>query len=74
MATNAVSKTVEGAAIYCRISFDKGGVYATGWLTQNVDVTALAGTSGILSFSAHDVGDSIFDSAILVDRVRVEVQ
>ena len=56
------------------MKFDKGGVYATGWQTATVDVTAMAGTSGMLSFAAHDVGDSIFDSAILIDGVRVDVQ
>ena len=54
------------------MKFDKGGVFKTGWRTQTVDVTALAGTSGALSFAARDVGDSIFDSAILIDRVRIE--
>jgi hypothetical protein len=56
------------------VKFDKGDVYATGWQTQTIDVTALAGTSGVLSFEAHDVGDSIFDSAILIDGVQVTVQ
>lgn len=56
------------------VKFDKGGVYATGWRTASIDVTALAGTSGDLVFAAHDVGDSIFDSAILLDRVRIEVE
>ena len=53
------------------VSFDKGGVYKTGWITQAVDVTALAGTTGVLKFGAEDVGDSIYDSVILVDRVRI---
>ncbi len=56
------------------VDFDKGGVYATGWRTTTVDVTALAGSSGILRFAAHDVGDSIFDSAILIDRVTLTVE
>ena len=53
------------------VSFDKGDVHKTGWVSQAVDVTALAGTSGVLRFGAEDVGDSIYDSVILVDRVRV---
>ena len=53
------------------VSFDKGGVYKTGWITQAVDVTALAGATGVLKFSADDVGDSIYDTVILVDRVRL---
>lgn len=56
------------------VGFDKGGVYATGWREASIDVTALAGTSGNLVFAAHDVGDGIFDSAILLDRVRIEIE
>jgi len=53
------------------VSFDKGDVYKTGWITQAVDVTAFAGVTDVLRFGASDVGDSIYDSVILVDRVRV---
>jgi len=63
-----------GSVTPADVSFDKGGVYSTGWRTQTVDVTAFAGTSGLLSFAAHDVGDSIFDSAILIDHVQLVAQ
>jgi hypothetical protein len=54
------------------IDFDQGDVWTTGWKTQTVDVTAFAGTNGnLLKFAAKDVGDSIYDSAILVDNVRL---
>jgi hypothetical protein len=53
------------------VAFDKGDVYKTGWITQAVDVTAYAGITGDLKFGAKDVGDSIYDSAILVDNVRI---
>jgi len=52
------------------VSFDRGGVYDTGWQSKSIDVTTLAGTSGLLIFSAGDVGDSIYDTAILIDNVR----
>lgn len=55
-----------------QIDFDRGDVWTTGWTTQSVDVTAFAGTSGnVLKFAAKDVGDSVYDSAILVDNVRL---
>jgi hypothetical protein len=60
-----------GSVTPADVKFDKGGVYKTGWRTQTVDLTPFAGTSGMLSFAAHDVGDSIFDSAILIDRVQL---
>jgi hypothetical protein len=53
------------------VAFDKGDVHKTGWITQAVDVTALAGRSDVLRFGANDVGDSIYDSVILIDRVRI---
>jgi hypothetical protein len=53
------------------IEFDKGDVYTTGWYTQAVDVTQFAGGTNTLKFAARDVGDSVFDSAILVDNVRL---
>ena len=56
------------------VRFDKGGVYATGWRRTSVDVTELAGTRGVLRFAAHDVGDSIFDSAILIDGLRLGLE
>ena len=56
------------------VSFDKGGVYNTGWQSKEVDVTSLAGQSGELIFSAGDVGDSIYDTAILIDNVRFDVE
>jgi hypothetical protein len=56
------------------VSFDKGGVYMTGWLTQSIDITALAGTTDVLTFAAGDVGDSIFDTVILVDNARIVVE
>jgi hypothetical protein len=56
------------------VGFDQGGVYMTGWLQQSVDVTALAGTTATLTFAAGDVGDSIFDTVILVDNVKLLVE
>jgi hypothetical protein len=56
------------------VRFDKGDVWASGWHRTTADVTALAGTSGVLAFAAHDVGDSIFDSAILIDRLVLAVE
>jgi hypothetical protein len=61
----------EGGLIPDEVDFDKGDVYRTGWRTQSVDVTALAGTTGTLTFAAGDVGDSIYDTVILVDNARI---
>jgi hypothetical protein len=61
----------EGGLIPDDVDFDKGDVYRTGWRTQSVDITALAGTTATLTFAAGDVGDSIFDTVILVDNARI---
>lgn len=54
-------------------SFDQGGVYATGWRNASLTIPeALKGTSVILGFAVTDVGDSIYDSAVLIDGVELE--
>jgi hypothetical protein len=54
------------------VAFDKGDVYNTGWLTTAADLTQLAGTTALLRFRAGDQGgDSVWDTAILIDNVRV---
>ena len=52
------------------MGFDRGGVYDTGWNTnQEIDVSAYVGKHLRLKFYATDVGDSIYDTAILVDNI-----
>ncbi len=54
------------------VSFDKGGVWYTGWKqNQTIDISAYKGKSVSLKFFATDVGDSIYDTAILIDNVRI---
>ena len=50
--------------------FDQGDVYATGWQTQDVDISSYIGKSVSLQFYSTDVGDSIYDSAILIDNIK----
>jgi hypothetical protein len=56
------------------VVFDQGDVHTTGWLPQTVDMTPFAGTTGVLKFGAEDVGDSIFDTVILVDRLSLTAE
>lgn len=56
------------------VSFDKGGVYMTDWLHSSIDITPLAGSTATLTFGAGDVGDSAWDTVVLVDGVRVATQ
>jgi hypothetical protein len=56
------------------MKFDVGDVWKTGWQPQSIDVTTLAGTTDVLTFAAGDVGDSIYDTVILVDNMRLVVE
>jgi hypothetical protein len=58
------------------VVFDQGGVYSTGWRNASIDISAIAAAAGggtvTVTFRSYDLGDSIFDTAILLDRIRVE--
>jgi hypothetical protein len=49
------------------IVFDQGDVYMTGWRTLELNMKSYQGQLITLVFSASDVGDSIYDTAILLD-------
>jgi hypothetical protein len=53
------------------ISFDRGDVYMTDWQTYTFDITNYRGDIITIVISAGDVGDSIYDTAILLDEVTV---
>jgi hypothetical protein len=54
------------------IVFDRGDVYMTGWQEFSFDITAYRGQVVTVVFSAGDVGDSIFDTAILLDDIIIQ--
>ncbi|MCF8368667.1 MAG: choice-of-anchor L domain-containing protein [Bacteroidales bacterium] len=54
------------------IVFDQGDVYGTGWQFVSFDISAYAGQDVTLVLGAGDVGDSIYDTAILLDNIKVE--
>jgi hypothetical protein len=74
--TNLMHQWVDnlcGSVTPSDVSFDIGGVYDTGWRSVSLSLPAVeAGQSLLISFRAGDVGDSIFDTAILIDNVRLE--
>ncbi len=53
------------------IVFDQGGVYYTGWLFFSYNLWEYIGTNVTLIFRAGDVGDSIYDTAILLDEIEI---
>ncbi len=54
------------------IVFDRGDVYMTGWQTSSFDISSFQGKVVTLYLMAGDVGDSIFDTAILLDDITIK--
>ena len=54
------------------ISFDKGDVYMTNWVTSTFDISGYQGEVVTLILKAGDVGDSIYDTAILLDDISIK--
>jgi hypothetical protein len=54
------------------IDFDQGDVWMTGWRTVSLDISAYAGKGVTLTFKCGDVGDSIYDTAVLIDDIKVQ--
>jgi hypothetical protein len=54
------------------IVFDQGDVYGTGWQFSSFDISAFAGQGVTLVLKSGDVGDSIYDTVILLDDILVD--
>jgi len=54
------------------IVFDKGGIYKTDWQYSSFDISQYQGQTVTLVLEAGDVGDSIYDSAVLLDEISVQ--
>lgn len=53
------------------IVFDKNGVYKTDWQVTSFDISEFQGQTVTLKLEAGDVGDSIYDSAVLLDEITI---
>lgn len=62
--------SLAGSVSGADVGFDRGGVYKTGWRLENLDLTPYAGKTIILRFYCYDVGDSIYDTAVLLDDIK----
>ncbi len=64
---------IAGDLIYVspEISFDRGDVYMTGWQSASLDISSYQGQCVTLMFRATDVGDSSFDTAVLLDDIEL---
>lgn len=62
-----------GSVVPAPVSFDQGDVHMTGWITFTFNVSPYAGGEGVtLTLSTGDIGDSIYDTAVLIDGIKVE--
>ncbi|HMG16680.1 MAG TPA: choice-of-anchor L domain-containing protein, partial [Saprospiraceae bacterium] len=55
-----------------KIKFDVGGVFMTGYINASFDISAYQGKCITLEFRCSDVGDSSFDTAVVIDNVQIE--
>ncbi len=53
------------------ISFDQGDVYMTDWQASTLNISSYQGQCVTLMFRATDVGDSAFDTAVLLDDIEI---
>ncbi len=54
------------------VGFDRGEVWDTGWnLNQTVSIAEYAGKAATLKFYIEDKGDTIYDTAVLIDNIRI---
>ena len=53
------------------IVFDRGDVYMTGWQTSTFDISQYHGKTVTLIIETGDIGDSIYDSATLLDEISI---
>lgn len=54
------------------ITFDQDNVYSTGWQHTQIDISHFAGQAINIEFNSSDRGDSLFDSAILIDNILIQ--
>lgn len=53
-----------------KIVFDRGDVYMTGWQTSTFNISKYQGKTITLIIESGDIGDSIYDSATLLDEIK----
>ena len=54
------------------VSFDRGGVWTTGWnISQTVSLSEYKGKAVTISFYIEDKGDTSYDTAVLLDDIRI---
>jgi hypothetical protein len=71
MTIDDIANSYPPSLVSPEIIFDQGDVYGTGWQFSTFDITPYAGTAVTLVLSSGDVGDSIYDTVILLDEIAI---
>jgi len=65
-----------GQVTSTNLKFDQPDVWATGWKSESVDIKAIVAAnkdkSAVIKFSVGDVGDSIYDTVVLLDEIKLK--
>ncbi len=61
----------ELVAVSPNIVFDHPDVYMTNWQSSTFDVTPYRGQTVVIRLVCGDVGDSFYDTAILLDEIKI---
>jgi len=54
------------------VVFDQGGVFMTGWQSESFSISSYRNKCVTLTLRSSDVGDSIYDTAILLDDIAIK--
>jgi len=71
MNVDAFAATYDLISVSPEIVFDQGGAYMTGWMNSTFDISQYKGKTVTLLIESGDVGDSYYDSATLLDEIRI---
>lgn len=64
--------TPAGIAFDQQPSEDDAGVYTTGWRQLAIGIAGHAGHTVTLHIAVEDIGDSLYDTAVLLDGIAIE--
>lgn len=71
MAIDDFAKNYTLTPVSPTIVFDRGDVHMTGWKTSTFDISKYQGKTVTLTIETGDIGDSIYDSATLLDEISI---
>ena len=66
---------LSGKVFHSILTFDFGDVWATGWYTNSIDISTIAASNAnksvALVFKVNDSIDTVSDTAVLLDNIKI---